>query len=325
METRPALPPLTLPFGVIGLVGGALVALVMTLPRAFDVHLGEVIIPLATALVAARLGYHLSKPSFEPPLFRPWWLRVLGRAITSGGLNGLVLLSVLIGAELSSGSLRRHHLGEVLFPGTLMAWVFGASLSVLFIPSLLVVAGAHQRALAARPGSLAGRNLRGRVWLAVCVLAAAHLGAGLYWADHHARDTAARLYNLPDMTTALSLLVAAAVAGGAGVLASQFEGWRRLRYAHSLAFELEPHVPSPDGPAPAPHPEAVDLGVGEGAFVSVATSGLDPYRATEVRQVRVTGDPMETLLALRRGTYWLMWSVPMTLALEAVVAGRVLQ
>ena len=306
---RPA--TLTLPFAVLGLAGGAIVGYLFA-------HGGShgpwmlLAITISTTLVAMRLGQRLTRSLTERPLGEGWWLPVVGRSLLAGGLNGVVLLVVMVVSSRIASPGGGEALGFMLFPGTLMAWLFGVVVSLPFIPSLVVMAGAHRRALGARPGSIAAQALTRRLWLATSGTSLVHLGLVVLLAGddpwQRARPT----------LLALEWLLGGALAGTVVALSAEVLGWLRLRRAMAWAAGLARHDAT-RGAEAAVHPDLVDLGTGDAQFVTVE-AGDNPYRAVDHRQLVLMGDPDSTRRALREATAWMLGGLALAVAPFSLVA-----
>jgi hypothetical protein len=288
MSTAVRLPSLALPFGVLGLVGGALTARAFG-PRPFDFDSGGAVILLTTALLAMRLGGALSARFGEALRARPSSIEVVGRALLAGARNGVLLLAILVVDNLD---LRHADCALAIFPGSVCAAMLGALVAVPFLPSLLVVASAHRRALLSRPESLLGRVLARRVWMVTGAAVAAQVTV-ILWAT---RGLAT--WRAPPGWA--DLIGSMALAGGVAALAlalreaADFARLRRAADSLGALILIDPR----DGRIEAdPAADYLDLGVGDDRFGTVEVGG-DPYRATDRAVPRLQGDPAATRAAL---------------------------
>lgn len=295
--------PLTLPFAVLGLCGGAIVA--DRLGNHFSDGPGGVLVTLATGLVAGRLGWLLSRSEPEGPVIEPWWVRVSVRSVVAGGLNGVMVLFGLVMAALLVERARPS--GGLMFavPAAAGAWIFGALVSISFVPSLLVVAGLWERARRARPGSQVHAVLRSATWLAATLLVLVHgvLAVrvpllrfdedGAVGRSHHGVGPL-----LFVVATAAAYLAAQTVASALSLRAS-------LRLASSLARRGPGHA----GMAVVHAPRCADLGLGDEEWVEVR-EGDDPYRDPTRAVVRVLGNRAEARRLVQDGALWLVVALP---------------
>lgn len=295
--------PLTLPFALVGMCGGHLVGDRL----GADAREGPMglLLTLVTALVAGRLGWLLSRTEPEPPVIDPWWLRVSVRSIMAGGLNGVALLAVMCVCIVFEPG--RHSASALAFvvPAAAGAWIFGALVSLAFIPSLVLVAGLWERARAARAGSQAHAVLTSATWLAAVLLALIHGFLSLHTATIHYDDDGRLVRSIPRLGPLLFVVGAAAVA----LLANTLRGALALRGSLRLLSSLERRGLDHAGMAVVADTRAADLGVGDEEWVEVR-EGDDPYRDPTRALVRVVGNRAQSKRLVQDGALWLVVGLP---------------
>jgi hypothetical protein len=262
---------LSLPFGLLGLVGAWLIADYFRFDIADSDGVARGTLTLLVPSAGALLGLVLSARSVVRHRWATWAIAVCGT----------LCLGAIIGQASSPFGLS-HLDGD--------AFAAGAGTSLAFLPVVVTMTSLARRVGRARAGSLLDEADRRAPWIVV----ATGVAIGHVLVSSGAAGTIYRTHSY-EVSVGLGQLSVAALAvmfgldlWGAAAAVRALRGYRNLRRRGAGAETTCDDV--------------VDLGIGDDENVELAASG-SAYRTNERPARIVRGSPAESLAALRR-TAW---------------------